>query len=205
MITVERPLRKKKDYFDTIADNWKSTPTDRDSQVLEYTLHETVGAAPGKRILDIGCGTGIAFKYLDGYNVIALDLSARMIQQAKVNKTSSVDFLLQADTHRLPLQDNSVDGIIALALYPHVIDKSIFLDECHRVLRPDGSFGIIHLLPAEEINRIHKEAGEILEDDILPEAPELIRQLEATGFEPVKVEHNDFYFILSKKSIPTTD
>ncbi len=199
MITVEHPLRNKKEYFDTIAENWTTQYTDQDSEVLQYTIHEILNEAPGKTILDIGCGAGISFPFLDNYNVIAFDLSSRMIEQANRNRTPSIDLLLQADTHRIPLKDETIDGIIALAVYPHIIDKAVFLDECYRVLRPGGSFGIIHLHPSHEINRIHQEAGDALEDDFLPDPPEMIRQLEATNFAPVRIDHDNFYFILSKK------
>ncbi len=199
MITVEHPLKNKKQFFDTVADNWSSEHSEQNTEILQYTISETLKAAPGKTILDIGCGTGITFPYLNDYEVIALDLSSKMIEQAKANRISSVNLLLQADTHRIPLKTETIDGIIALAVYPHVIDKAIFLDECHRVLRPGGSFGIIHLHPSHEINRIHRETGGVLEDDFLPEPQEVVRQLEATQFEPIRVEHDNFYFILSKR------
>lgn len=199
MKTVEQPLRHKKEYFDTVAQEWEANTPEQNREILQYTIDETTNDAPGKTVLDIGCGTGVSFPFLNGFDVIAFDLSSNMIEKAKMKTTSSLLTLLQADAHRIPLRNETIDSIICIAVYPHIIDKSLFLDECYRVLRRDGTMGIIHLAPADEINRLHMEAGGVVENDILPETDEVVRQLEATGFQPTHVENDTFYFIAAQK------
>lgn len=45
---------------------------------------------------------------------------------------------LIADGHRLPLADQSVDGVWIQAVLEHVLDPQQVVAEIHRVLRPDG-------------------------------------------------------------------
>ena len=50
-----------------------------------------------------------------------------------------------ADLHRLPFADDSVDGVISIAVLEHVRDPETALAEMHRVLKPGGR--IFTLIP----------------------------------------------------------
>jgi SAM-dependent methyltransferase len=43
-----------------------------------------------------------------------------------------------ADSHRIPLADKSVDGVLIQAVLEHVLEPQVVVEQIHRVLRPDG-------------------------------------------------------------------
>lgn len=85
---------------------------------------------------------------VDGREPLILDLGCGETKQYPASigvdrcPSSSVDVL--ADLARgLPLADRCVDVVFAVHLLEHLIDFLPLVDECHRVLLPDG---VLHLL-----------------------------------------------------------
>ncbi len=115
----------------------------------EYLDHETwirpamaqLGDVRGKRILDYGCGHGMASIVLArrGATVIAFDLSLGYLQEvqrrADVNQVSIST--IQADGEGLPFADNTFDGIWGNAVLHHLNIEKAGL-EIARVLKPNG-------------------------------------------------------------------
>jgi len=62
-----------------------------------------------------------------------------------------VDVVLDVEREKLPYEDNSVDEILADNVFEHLGDGFIFaLNECHRVLKPNGRlFGIVPMAGTE--------------------------------------------------------
>lgn len=104
----------------------------------QWWIDEMVALAsvlePGSRILDDGCGTGYFIARLAGAQVIGLDLSGGMLQQAR--KRGSC--LIQGDSQHLPLPDAQFDLVIARSLLHHLPDPIRGLAEIRRVLKPGG-------------------------------------------------------------------
>lgn len=100
-----------------------------------------LGEVAEKRILDFGCGHGMAAVVLArrGAKVSAFDLSpgyvAEARQRANVNETI-IDFTV-ADGHALPYADGSFDAIWGHAILHH-LDIAVAAREIRRVLRPGG-------------------------------------------------------------------
>lgn len=65
---------------------------------------EQVGTMQGRRLLDLGCGTGLSFlPMLDrGWEVVACDVSQRMVDIA-TSKANGRAFVLRADLRELPV------------------------------------------------------------------------------------------------------
>ncbi|MFN4260638.1 MAG: class I SAM-dependent methyltransferase [Gemmataceae bacterium] len=115
----------------------------------EFLDHETwirpafekLGLLPGRRVLDYGCGPGLAAVVLArrGAVVTALDLSAGLLHEAadraEINDVSFT--LVQADGERLPFADHVFDAIWGNAILHH-LDLTKALPELRRVLRPGG-------------------------------------------------------------------
>lgn len=116
-------------------------------------------------ILDNGCGTGILFDYLRGYNckVIGIDISSGMIEKArKINK-----YIIRGDSQYLPFKNNSFDIIFGRSLLHHLPDPKKGIEEMKRVVRDKGKIvlvdtnnSILSRLP----RRITKNGGHFSED-----------------------------------------
>jgi len=105
-----------------------------------------------QRILDLGCGTGSGSAPLArrfrGSQVIGMDASFAMLQCNARKKTLFAKRLaLQGDAARIPLQDGSVDLVVANMLLPWIDDLPGCLAEIARVTRKDGVFAFATLGP----------------------------------------------------------
>ncbi|MCS7044797.1 MAG: methyltransferase domain-containing protein [Gemmataceae bacterium] len=114
-----------------------------------YLDHETwirpavarLGDVRGRRVLDLGCGHGMAAVVLArrGAQVTGLDLSAGYLAEAQrraVANGVAVSWLV-ADAQRLPFADAAFDAIWGNAVLHH-LDLDRAGAELRRVLRPDG-------------------------------------------------------------------
>ena len=114
-----------------------------------YLDHETwirpavdrLGSLAGLRVLDYGCGHGMAAVVLArrGGRVTAFDLSAGYLIEARRRARANgvaVDFV-QADGERLPFADGSFDRVWGNAVLHH-LDLGKAVRELRRVLAPGG-------------------------------------------------------------------
>lgn len=95
--------------------------------------------ASGKDVLDVACGTGVgtAFLFAAGArSVLGLDIDPDAIAFAKA-KYPECEFA-QSDATALCLSNASVDVVVSFETLEHLRDHTKFLNECRRVLRPDG-------------------------------------------------------------------
>ena len=96
-------------------------------------------------ILDVGCGIGGSSLYLAekfAANVTGITLSpvqaSRATERARAAfLNSSVRFQV-ANALEMPFEDNSFDFIWSLESGEHMPDKTQFIAECYRVLKPQG-------------------------------------------------------------------
>ena len=110
---------------------------------LEYA-YALLGNVVGRRVLDLGCGSGENSFLLAkrGAEVIGVDLSESLIALAgrrlmlNGGAASPVRFLC-CSAHRLPLPDSSVDVVFGAAILHH-LDLDQTSREVLRVLRPGG-------------------------------------------------------------------
>jgi SAM-dependent methyltransferase len=101
---------------------------------------DLLGPRPGDHILEIGCGNGdearaFATRVAPGGQVTAIDISQRMLDEARRRGTDGVTFV-HMDAHELRLADESVDGCRAERTLQHVEDPARVVREMARVLRP---------------------------------------------------------------------
>ena len=102
---------------------------------------------PNDIILDIGCGTGtaaaIASKICHKGKIYGIDPIETMINIAlkNIDKALNVEFIL-GSAERIPLNNKSVDKVIAINSIHHWKDYKKGLLEVNRVLKSDGLFFI---------------------------------------------------------------
>jgi len=105
---------------------------------LDKKLYELFASkvSKNKKCIEIGCGSGEVSKYLKsiGINIIGIDKSKEMIEQAKIlNK--NIEYI-QGDVFKLPFENNSIDGIVAPYLIVNFskIEIKKSLQEMNRVM-----------------------------------------------------------------------
>lgn len=91
----------------------------------------------GKKILDVGCGTGFFSKSLalSGYEVTSVDGSELALEYCKKRGLKN---LILSDACKLPFPDNSFDAVVALDILEHIKDDGVAVKEWTRVLKPGG-------------------------------------------------------------------
>jgi len=99
-------------------------------------LCEALEGAPGRRLADIGGGTGNYALALTraGWEPVVVDRSAEMLARAAAKGLETVE----ADAQRLPLEDESFDAVTMISMLHHVEDRGAALAEARRILRPEG-------------------------------------------------------------------
>jgi SAM-dependent methyltransferase len=118
-------------------------------------LIAAVAAAQPRRILEVGCGWGELAEWAGramGAEVVALDLSPRMVELARER---GVDAQV-GDVQELPFEDGAFDVAVAAWMLYHVPDLDRGIAELARVLRPGGRLVVatnsrFHLLELREL------------------------------------------------------
>jgi len=110
----------------------------REIQHLKY--HTAMKSLPpnARRILDLGCGTGMFLKELSRHAefVAGIDASLEMLRMANVRRGKAA--LVLADADQLPFADGSFDAVVSVTLLQNMPDPAVTIKEVARVLRPGG-------------------------------------------------------------------
>lgn len=90
-------------------------------------------------VLDLGSGTGFFTDLLAGsyHNVIGLDFSKEMLQFSSKARSKSIKWI-EADAHKIPLQDCSIDFIYSNLVIQWCKPLDVAIKEMLRVLKPGG-------------------------------------------------------------------
>ncbi|HWK95613.1 MAG TPA: class I SAM-dependent methyltransferase [Pseudolabrys sp.] len=98
------------------------------------------GFAPGTRIADLGCGSGVFTGLLHrrGFACTGIDLSPKLIRIARETHPG-IDFQ-EGDIEHLPFADGSIDGVLLAGVLHHLPELSKCAAEIKRILRPGGRF-----------------------------------------------------------------
>jgi len=119
-------------------DNYRSYP-----EILLKKIISLGRINPGKRVLDLGCGTGnVSSQLRNAMNadVIGVDASFDMLKVARGKSLESI--CSDTDNRQLPFRDDSFDAIIGAYVIHQIKNLALMLSECHRVLR-DGSLVLL--------------------------------------------------------------
>jgi methionine biosynthesis protein MetW len=104
---------------------------------MDNRLKQILGE--GECVVDLGCGSGqLLVDLADSYNRrIGLDASIRRLTEMPAAGVGW-EFIAADLNSVFPLDDNSVDAVVANQAIEHIVDPAKFCAEVHRILRPGG-------------------------------------------------------------------
>jgi SAM-dependent methyltransferase len=117
-------------------------------------LLELAGVAPGMRVLDVGCGTGIvarraAARVTPAGAVVGLDLNEGMLAVARAASATvhpPIEWR-QGNAAALPFPEGSFDAALSQQMIQFTSDPSAVLREMRRVLAPEGRAAVLVCRP----------------------------------------------------------
>jgi len=121
-------------------------------------LRQTDLNLAGRRVIEIGCGTGrntawLARPEAGATNIVALDFSEAMLARARTRLPGSRVRFIQHDVRTTwPSANESADLVIAMLILEHVEDLSPVFAEASRVLAAGGEFFLCELHPMRQLS-----------------------------------------------------
>lgn len=93
----------------------------------------------GKDVLEVACGAGQGLGYLASVSrsIYAGDITPALVDQARVYYGPRIE-ISQMDAEHLPFESDSLDVVILFEAIYYLSSAKRFVEECRRVLRPDG-------------------------------------------------------------------
>lgn len=174
-------------------------------------VKDTLQPRPGRRILDVGCGTGTAEVKLSRLRLTQVELFAvdlltdRVIQAQGAARSHNIGaHFAAADACHLPFPDASFDSVFCVAVLQHIGDVKRAVEQMARVTRPGGRIVAVEpdnsaryfFSSVDDGQRAHEAArrffsalaearGDLSDPAVGPQLPTLFSQ---SGIEPLRVE-----------------
>jgi ubiquinone/menaquinone biosynthesis C-methylase UbiE len=174
-----------------------------DTQLLQTLVYrpaqdlalDRLREAGAKRILDVGCGTGIfttRMRDVLGAEVVGCDLSEQMLTQARdrsaaasPQRSGGAVRLTRGDATQLPVGDESVDAVVCTEAF-HWFDQPAALAEFSRVVRPGGLLLVAMINPRTALgSRLLGEQARVLGAGTWPTKARMRAMNEEAGFRVV--------------------
>ena len=118
---------------------------------VEYVYRELKGS---QRILDVGCGIGQVEQMLQNLNIVGLDISEEMLQEAR--KRSNKTFVI-GNAESLDFNNNQFDAVFYIATLEFLDDYPRAVQEAYRVTKPNGKILVMMLNPESDYFKEHMQ------------------------------------------------
>jgi SAM-dependent methyltransferase len=193
-------------YFNSLAIEWDCIPAAPNSTDRISTFLKRSHRAGVRRVLDVGCGTGILVpELLNLYGsatcLVELDLAEDMLRVNSTKFPGTSIGRVCADAQAMPFSDACFDLAVCFSALPHMPEKSSALRQILRVLHPGGVICVGHLMGSRELNAFHGSLEGPVKVDFLPPAAVLAQMLKDLGAVAIEAEENsDWYFVRAEKS-----
>jgi ubiquinone/menaquinone biosynthesis C-methylase UbiE len=122
------------------------------------TLRQVELNLAGRRVIEVGCGTGRNTEWLarpeaGSASILALDFSEEMLARARTRvNNSSVRFIQHDARTTWPIGNASADVVIAMLILEHVENLAPVFAEAARVLTAGGQFFLCELHPMRQLS-----------------------------------------------------
>ena len=123
------------------------------TSLLNRHLEEFAGDVRGKRVVDVGCGTG---RWISRFGGVGLDISHEMLERCPGR-------VVQGDARALPFRDASADLVLCTLMLGYVWPVSNVMRELRRVVRVGGRVIAADLHPRGRWKRTFKDGGQTIE------------------------------------------
>lgn len=141
----------------------------------------------GKRVLDLGCGTGAVLKEISTWGEpVGLDRSELALRYAKERFGSR---LVLGDGTALPFASAEFDACVVLDVFEHIEDDIAAMGECARVLKPGG----VLVLSVPAFKSLFGPHDVALHHFRRYRRSEVTERLRSVGLEPVKASYGVFF------------
>lgn len=125
------------------------------SKALSRLIYDQVDIEEGCKLADVGCGFGGTIDLINqqfkNIDMVGINIDPRQIEAAKSRvkavNNNKIEFIT-GDACDLPLEDQSVDALLAVECIFHFHDKEKFFSEVNRVLKPGGKFVFSDFVPS---------------------------------------------------------
>lgn len=127
----------------------------RQSQLEIPAMVRALGIPSDARILEVGCGRGVALPVLDRLcsprRLVGLDIDPELLVEAAANlrEHGTSAELCAADVRRMPFADGAFDVIVDFGTLYHIARPQTASAEIARVLAPGGIF--VHETKASQL------------------------------------------------------
>jgi ubiquinone/menaquinone biosynthesis C-methylase UbiE len=179
---------------------WGSPAGRRRARRRADLLVERSGAAPGRRILELGCGIGVFSELVaeSGAQVVGIDISFDLLRRAAARRRASAHVSFErAGIEALPHPGGAFDAVVGSSVLHH-LEVDTALREIFRVLRPGGALALAEpnmmnpqVFVTKSVPPIKRWAGDTPDERAFFRWP-LARLLKRAGFESIRVEPYDF-------------
>jgi len=158
----------------------------------------------GRRLLDIGCGTGYTACHLArlGFDVTGIDINDEMVFKAdeRAAKQGLRVVFKKADANNLPFDENEFDALIGESITAY-LDKPRALSEYARVLRQNGRVALMEFTWLKEPSQeLIEETKNLLDSDInIITSDEWTSLIEASGLKII--DSDTFPIVMDTKYV----
>ncbi|HEY0048798.1 MAG TPA: methyltransferase domain-containing protein [Pyrinomonadaceae bacterium] len=138
--------------YDKLAKNYDKVFAPFEKRFVSEWRRETLSHLPAdSRILEIGAGTGLNFKfYPPCLQAVASEISFKMLEFAG-QKTKTIK-LVQANAERLPFAANTFDAAFATLVFCSIPKPENAFAELRRIVKPKGKIVLLeHVRPSNPL------------------------------------------------------
>lgn len=189
-----------REFFDSLAESW-----DNDMIKIQWKIDKIFDISEvtaGKKILDVGCGTGVLIPDYVKRKVlkcVAVDISEKMTQiaKSKFSNYENVEFLC-ADAEYAEFDDN-FDCVIIYNAFPHFVNSAKLLENLSGCLKYGGRITVAHGMSRKALIKHHSGRAEKV-STILPEADNLAEMMSPYFEIDTIISDNELYIVSGKKT-----
>lgn len=172
------------------------------TRIHEERASDLIGAGPGNRILDVGCGVGGPMRAIAAHsrsNVVGITINEYQVSRARAhNRKAGLDSLCEVicgNFLQMPFPDSSFDGAYSIEATCHAPKLEDVYGEIYRVLKPGALYVSYEWVTTPLYRPEDPEQVEVIQGiergDALPglrRQDEIAQIAKKVGFEVVKEE-----------------